>query len=145
MGRLTVQVLEGARKAITNTNASSLATNWYVAKCQVNFLVIFFILPTGGYQGSLPTGWSLDRLLQRTTSEPSAAQTLQGSFTVICQKWANLFKHYQRLQSWANSRYQPQGCPTLILKLDISGLPGLQYLGSIQIGSNSKWYWWGSF
>ena len=56
MGRLTVQVLEGARKAITNTNASSLATNWYVANCQVNFLVIFFSLPTGGYQGSLPTG-----------------------------------------------------------------------------------------
>ena len=53
MGRLAVQVLEGARKAITNTNA--LATNWCVAKFQENFLVIFFILPTGGYQGSIPT------------------------------------------------------------------------------------------
>jgi len=31
MGRLTVQVLEGARKAITNTNASSLATNWWIS------------------------------------------------------------------------------------------------------------------
>ena len=31
MGRLAVQALEGARKAITNTNAPIVATNWYVA------------------------------------------------------------------------------------------------------------------
>ena len=67
MGRLAVQVLEGARKAITNTNA--LATNWCVAKFQENFLVIFFILPTGGYQGSIPTGQSpgFHRLLATAT------------------------------------------------------------------------------
>ena len=144
MGRLTVQVLEGARKAITNTNASSLATNWYVAKCQVNFLVIFFSLPTGGYQRSLPTGWSLDRLLQRTTSEPSPAQTLQGSFTVICQKWANLFKHYQRLQSWANRAAINHNC-TRVSHID-SKIGHLWFTRfTVQIGSNSKWYWWGSF
>ena len=34
MARLAVQVLEGARKVVTYTNAPFLATNWYVAKFQ---------------------------------------------------------------------------------------------------------------